>query len=129
MSAKIELIEARDFVRAAPGGKVDLEAGKRLLTQIMEATVHLEEFEILIDVRRVEGAPLPAHELWLLAQHLLTYRERLQRRTAVLCPIERFDHARFFALCAEHGGLNVAAFSSYEDAINWLIAGESALHS
>jgi hypothetical protein len=126
MSSKIKIIHAKEFVRATSEGRVDLEAGKRLITDIMDATAHLEEFEILLDTRRVE-VPLPMGELWLLAQHLLGYRGRWARRTAVLCPFERFDHVRFFASCAEEAGLNVAAFSSYEDAINWLIAGESAL--
>jgi hypothetical protein len=40
----------------------------------------------------------------------------------VLCPLEKFDNARFFALCAENRGVNVHAFTSYEDAMEWLIA-------
>jgi hypothetical protein len=39
----------------------------------------------------------------------------------VLCPLERFDHSRFFALCAENRGFDVRAFVSYEDAMEWLI--------
>lgn len=33
---------------------------------------------------------------------------------------ERFDQARFFALCAENQGFNVQAFTSYEEAMEWL---------
>jgi hypothetical protein len=38
----------------------------------------------------------------------------------VLCPIERFDRARFFSLLAESKGFDVEAFTSYEEALEWL---------
>ena len=52
----------------------------------------------------------------------MRYRKTFARRTAILCPIERFDHARFFALCAEHRGFNIQAFTSYEEAMEWLLS-------
>ena len=45
------------------------------------------------------------------------------RKTAVLCPRERFDNARFFSLlAASHGFRGVRAFLAYEDAMEWLLA-------
>jgi hypothetical protein len=35
--------------------------------------------------------------------------------------MEKFDRARFFALCAENKGFNVEAFTSYEEAMDWLL--------
>jgi hypothetical protein len=35
----------------------------------------------------------------------------------------KFDRSRFFALCAENRGFNIQAFTSYEEAMEWLIAG------
>jgi hypothetical protein len=64
---------------------------------------------------------LTAGELWYLSEQLAKYRRAFSRRTAVLCPVEKFDHTRFFALCAENQGCNVRAFDSYEDAMEWLI--------
>jgi hypothetical protein len=43
-------------------------------------------------------------------------------KTAVLCPLARFDHAAFFALCAESRGFQVRAFTSLVGAYEWLIA-------
>lgn len=43
-------------------------------------------------------------------------------RTAILCANERFDHAAFFALCAESKAVEMHAFTSYEEAIAWLHA-------
>ena len=64
---------------------------------------------------------LPATSLWSLAEQLVRYRKTFSHRTAVLCPIERFDHLRFFALCAENRGFNIQAFTSYEEAMEWLL--------
>jgi hypothetical protein len=125
MAANVKVIHARDFIRATPEGVVDMEAAERLLAEIAEATESLEDYEILIDTRQARGA-LSASQLWYLAKKLGTYRGTFLRRTAVLCPFERFDHAEFFALCASHRGHNVIAFRSYEDAMEWLLGGAAS---
>ena len=38
----------------------------------------------------------------------------------MLCPLDRFDRARFFALLAVSKGFDVEAFTSYEKAMEWL---------
>jgi hypothetical protein len=55
-------------------------------------------------------------EVDLLQKHPRTFAGR----TAILCPNERFDHASFFALCAGNKGVDMQAFTSYEEAITWL---------
>jgi len=60
-------------------------------------------------------------DLWYLAAELSTLGKAFLRKTAVLCPVERFDYADFFALCADNLGMRVQAFNSFEDAIDWLI--------
>ena len=47
---------------------------------------------------------LTAIELWYLADKLVHYRRTFGNKTAILCPVERFDYSRFFALCAENKG-------------------------
>jgi hypothetical protein len=126
MIAKIAFIEAKDFVRVTPAGSVDLESSKRLLSELLDSTAHLEEFELLIDTRRVEK-PLPAEDLWALAQHMRNYHDRTNHRTAVVCAVERFDLLRYFASCAQHAGLTIAAFTSYQEALDWLMGGARTL--
>ncbi len=77
----------------------------------------------MLDVRLTESEMSPA-DLWFLAQKLAEFRSVFTRKTAVLCPLERFDRARFFALCAENRGLNVRAFTSYESAMEWILFNE-----
>ena len=121
MPGTVKVIQAREFIRARPDGEANLEAAEELLKDIAEAGEGLEAFEILVDTRDVSGR-LSAASLWSLAERLVRYRKTFAHRTAVLCPVERFDHARFFALCAENKGFNLRAFTSYEDAMEWLLA-------
>jgi len=118
--ASVRVIQGRDFIRARPEGEADLETAEKLLKDIAQAGAGLDDFEILVDTRHV-AAFLSATDLWTLAEQLVRYRKTFARRTAILCPIERFDHARFFALSAEHRGFNIQAFTSYEDAMEWLL--------
>ena len=122
MPAHVKVIRAREFVRATPEGEANLQSAGKLLKDIAQAGRGLEEFEVLVDTREVSGK-MSAADLWTLAEKLVRLRETFAHRTAILCPLERFDHARFFALCAEHKGFNIRAFTSYEDAMEWLIAG------
>jgi hypothetical protein len=115
----VKVIHAHEFVRAQPGGVLDLEASEALLLDIARAADGLERVEVLIDTRRAEGQ-LGAADLWFLADRLAKHRHAFSGKTAVLCPIERFDRARFFALLADSKGFDVEAFTSYEEAIAWL---------
>ena len=120
MPANVKVIQARDFIRAQPDGHAYLEKAEALLAKIAQAGEGLENYAVLVDTRNVSGS-LSATELWTLAEKLVKFRRTFERRTAVLCPLEKFDPARFFALCAENRGFNIRAFSSYEEAMEWLI--------
>ena len=124
MPANIKVIQARDFIRATPQGQVYLDKAEELLKRIAEAGKGLEDFEVLVDTRRVTGALAPT-ELWRLAEKLVHYRHTFAHKTAILCPLEKFDNSAFFALCAENRGFNIRAFTSYEDAMEWLLSGET----
>jgi hypothetical protein len=120
MPRNIKVIHATDFISATPEGKVNLEKAELLLKEIAEAGTGLDGSQVLVDTRRVTGS-LTATELWYLADRLVHYRRTFANKTAIICPIERFDHSRFFALCAENNGFNIQAFTSYEKAMQWLL--------
>ena len=119
MPATVKVIQAREFVRARPGGVLNLEASEQLLFDIANAAHGLGNCEILIDTRQAQGQ-LGAADLWFLADRLGRHRHAFSGKTAVLCPVERFDRARFFSLLAESKGFDVEAFTSYEEAMAWL---------
>ena len=121
MARRIRIVNARDFVAANPDGALDLEASEQLLREVVGISAPLEEFDILVDTREAVSS-LSATDLWYLADRLVRYPRTFTGRTAILCPSEQFDHASFFALCAENKGIEMQAFTSYEEAMGWLTA-------
>jgi hypothetical protein len=120
MTANIKVIRPSDFVRATHEGPATLELAEQLLEDIAQAGARLGDFQVLVDVRRVT-VRLTAAELWQLSEKLASYRRKLGDKTAILCPAQRFDHTHFYSLCAQNKGFNVRAFTSYEDAMEWLL--------
>jgi DNA-binding transcriptional LysR family regulator len=116
----IKVIHATDFIRATAEGKLNIEKAEQLLKDIADAGAGLNGFHVLVDGRRITGS-MTAVELWYLADRLVRYRRTFENKTAIICPVENFDHARFFALCAENHGFNVQAFISDETAMQWLL--------
>jgi hypothetical protein len=122
MPATVKIIHATDFIKATEEGELDLKESKRLLVEIVSAT-DLVDYELVLDTRKAHSS-MTVTDLWYLAAALGSVRKALPRKTAVLCPRERFDHAAFFALCAQNRGFDVRAFTCFEDAMEWLILNE-----
>ena len=121
MAANVRIVRPPDFLRAHPDGRADLEAGERLLAEIAQAALKLDDFCLLVDVRDTTGQLSPDDQLQL-ATSLLRYGGTFLRKTAILCPRERFDHARFFGMLAgNHGFRHIRAFIDYESAMEWLL--------
>jgi hypothetical protein len=120
MPTNIRIIHAHEFIKATPDGQLDLEKAKKLLMEIASASAPLVDYEIILDMRRAQSG-LSVSDLWDLAAELSNLGKAFLRKTAVLCPVEQFDHASFFALCAKNRGFQISAFTSFEDAIEWLI--------
>lgn len=121
MSTSIKIIHANDFIKATAEGRLDLELSKKLLLEIVSTSPPLGDYHIILDTRKAKSE-MSVTDLWYLAAELSGLRKSFSPKTAVLCPRERFDYAEFFALCAENRGFQVSAFTSFEDAIEWLSA-------
>ena len=119
----VKVIHGRDFIRAQPQGDLHIEDSLRLLLDIAAAAADLKAHDVVLDMRQVDSH-LSAADLWTLAQKLTEYRDVFTRKTAVLCPLERFDKARFFAMSAENHGFNIRAFTDYEGAMEWILFDE-----
>jgi hypothetical protein len=119
MARKVRIINARDFISAKHDGVLNLEESEQLLREVMGVSEPLDEFDVLVDTREA-ASQLSATDLWYLADRLVHFPKLYTARTAILCPSERLDHASFFALCAENKGVNMQAFTSYEEAMTWL---------
>lgn len=119
MTAKIKIIHAQDFLKATPEGELDFEESKRILLEIAAVVVPQDDYDLIIDTRKAHSVMSPTN-LWHLAKEISTFGEKFRRKTAVICPRERFDQAKFFELCSHNRGYQIHAFTSYEDAIDWL---------
>jgi hypothetical protein len=118
--AHIKIIHSKEFLKATPEGKLDLEESKKLLVEIALASGPLADCDIILDTRKAQSG-LSATDLWYLAAELGKHREVYSRKAAILCPLERFDQAEFFALCAHNRGFRVSAFTTFGEAMEWLI--------
>ena len=118
-SRDIRVIHARDFLSAKPDGEIDVRESLRLLREVVDALEHTAAFDVLVDTRRAISN-LTAAQLWYLADAAAQHPRLHTCRISILCPEERFDHASFYALCAERKGIDMRAFVSYEDAMTWL---------
>ncbi len=102
-----------------PDGEFDFEATRNLLIETV-SEAKTSELEILFDFRQAH-ADLTTTDIWYLAEALDKNRAFFNEKIALLIGEDRnFDNAKFFELCATNRGLDVGAFQSYEEAINWL---------
>jgi hypothetical protein len=124
--ANIRIIHAHDFMKATPEGWLDRDKTMKLLLEIASVAPSLSDFHVILDTRKAQSG-LNEIDLWYLASELSnSFREVAKSpRMAVLCPVERFNQADFFALCAKNRGFNINAFTSFEDAYEWIIAGDT----
>jgi hypothetical protein len=120
MPTDIRVIHASDFVKATADGELDFEGSKKALTEVALGASHMINYEILLDTRKTQSR-MSVTDLWYLAAELSRHGEVFRRKTAVLCPIEHFDHAAFFETCAQNRGFRIKAFTSFENAVDWLM--------
>lgn len=119
MTAKIRIIHAQDFIKATPEGNLNFEESKRILMEIASIVVPQDDYDLIIDTRKAHSVMSPT-DMLLLVQEICALGEEFRRKTAVICPRERFDHAKFLELCSSYRGYEIHAFMVYEDAIDWL---------
>ena len=126
MPTQLRIIRAKDFIKATPEGALDLEKSRVLLMQIASAKRLLQDYALILDTRKADSK-MSAYELWYLAGELQKVDSTFLRKTAILCPDKRFEMAKFFALCAENHGVEMQAFISFEDAMEWLNASDEGV--
>ncbi|HEU4389326.1 MAG TPA: hypothetical protein VFV34_16095 [Blastocatellia bacterium] len=120
MPVNIKVIHAADLVRANPEGPASLELAEQLLSNIAAAGARLQDFEVLVDTRRIT-VRLTTPELWQLAEKLSHYGRKLGNKIAILTTPDALEHHHFFAVTAQNKGFAVRAFTSYENAVEWLL--------
>jgi hypothetical protein len=116
----VRVIHAQEFLRSTEDGRLDLEESKRLLTETAFASPPSKHYDVLVDTRGAHSE-LTVADLLDLAAGLYSVRKSFTRKTALVVPRDRLDHAEFFAACAEDRGFEVSAFTSLGEAMSWLL--------
>lgn len=120
MEAHYKIINAKDFIKAHPTGEIDLQQSKDILTEIAVMAKPPADYDILLDAREVYGN-LNYGEIFELVSVFGEHRTSFRNKIALLARDDKqFDNANFMELCATNRGFKVAAFTDFEETINWL---------
>lgn len=124
MPTNIAIVQTSDFIRARADGRLDLEASRKLLVDVVTAVRRAGEHNVLIDTRAATPTRLSRSDLWQLGIAVGTQRALTRGRVALLVPLDGQNDAEFFEGIARIEGANVRAFSDFESAISWLVMHE-----
>jgi len=120
MPTTIRVVKAHEFLHVKAEGVFDFPRSIEALLGVVCVGGGGQDWHVLLDTRHAD-VRLSVADLWKFASIVVEQLRPISRKTAVLCPAERFDRAEFFALCAVNRALYVRAFTSYEDAMEWLL--------
>jgi len=119
MSAQIKIFHAYDLISATPQGQLNLETFRNLLLEISLTSNTLQKCNLIIDTRKTHSI-MSVFDLWHIASELNELTRNFVYKTAILyIPID-FNNIDFFTLCSKNRGSNIKAFTSYEEAMEWL---------
>ncbi len=119
MTIAHKIIHARDFIKTTASGELDLDRSKKILHRIAEETGSQSDYDILLDVRNTTNI-MTDEEFQGLEGALCVHREAFQNKLAVLHAGKRPDRADYLEQAWRSRGFNVAHFTEYEAAMDWL---------
>jgi len=126
MDLNIRVIHARDFLKTTPTFKVDLETSKRFFLKLARENEPPRRYDLLIDLRGTTGG-LSLPEITEVVKVLIEHRDSFRSKIAILTtPGVKFENAKFAALYANNRGIQVAAFTDFEETINWMMTSSEA---
>ena len=123
MSTKLQVIQANEFIRLGTDKYLDLEATKNSLRTLAEACCKRGLKCALIDLRPLPVQAKPHFNTTELAALIGVFREAgfsREHRLAVLYRHDVHGGVRSFAFIGRMRGLQVQAFSDYEECLQWL---------
>jgi hypothetical protein len=127
MDLNIRIIHARDFLKTTPTFQVDLETSKQFFLKLARENAPPRRYDLLIDLRGTTGK-LSLPEITEVVNVLIEYRDSFRSKIAILTTTGgKFENAKFAALYANNRGFQVAAFTDFEETINWMMTSSEAL--
>ena len=119
MTIAHKIIHAQDFIKTTASGELDLHRSRDILRRIAEENKPPSDYDILLDLRGVTNE-LADDDFYQLEDALCEHREAFQNKLAVLHSGRRIDRAQYMEDAWRSRGYNVAHFTNFEKAMNWL---------
>lgn len=119
---EIKIVQPRDFINIAANGEYEFGRSRAVIEQLAELNKPPNDYAVLLDLRGAEGYATTA-DIYELAMLMDEHHDSFRSKVAILVPEQdsrRYANAEFFALCAENRGFRASAFTTFEDAMNWL---------
>src|SRR5262245_18849086 len=126
MDLNLRIIHARDFLKTTPTFEVDLETSKQFFLMLARENMAPRQYDLLVDVRSTTGH-LSLVDVIDVVQVVIEHPDSFQSKIAILTsPGVKLENARFAALYANNRGFQMAAFTDFEETINWLMTSSEA---
>jgi hypothetical protein len=123
MPVNVKVIHTREFIQTTAMGALDFAASKQALLDIASLIRQPGEYEVLVDTREAE-ATLSISDLFQLGKALADHPSLRRSKIGLLTPMSEADNARFLENVAQNRGVRIRAFTSFEQAMTWLIMSE-----
>src|SRR5215472_5524293 len=123
MPVELQIIRASEFVRLDVHAHLDFEESKKALQGLVVACCKRGLNRALLDLRSLPVLPKPQFTPAELGALVATFRDAgfsRRHRLAILYLTDVHHGIRTFAFVNRLRGLQVQAFTDFEDAVNWL---------
>jgi len=124
MPVNVKVINTKDFIKTTATGVLDSAASKQAILDIVSQIKQPGEYEVLVDVRGAE-VMLSIAELYELGVALADHPSLRRNKIGLLGPMRDMYDARFLESVAVNRGVDIRAFTDFEQAITWLIMREA----
>lgn len=127
MPIELQVVRASEFVRLDPRARLDFEASKQALQSLAVACRKRGLDRALLDLRHLPRLPQAQFTPKQLAELVSAFHEAglsRQQRLAVLYRDDAYGGIRTFTFIGRIRGINVQAFTEFEEGLQWLSAGE-----
>src|SRR5262249_13215455 len=103
-----------------PTMEVGLETSKQFFLELARENSAPRQYDLLIDLRYTIGH-LSFSDTVEVVKIVIELRDSFRSKIAILTtPGVKFENAQFAALYASNRGFKVAAFTDFEETVNWL---------
>jgi hypothetical protein len=123
MPINIKVIQTKDFIRTKADGSLDMSTSREVLVELASMIATPGEYHVLVDTRDAVVTLSPL-DLYMLGVGVAQKATLAHTKIAVLVSLGEEDRANLMALVAQNRGALLKVFSSFEEAIVWLVAAE-----